>query len=106
MRATRQILGCALCVAIVGSAAAATLNAQGIESAAQAASSRSSHDGDSTGGNAVRMSHDNNGAASSGGATNTPSRNGNDRSAATASAPTPAARPHLGWQSLLPGSIQ
>ena len=105
MRATRQILGCVLCVAVMGSAAAATLDSQGMEQVAQAASSRSSHDSDSTGGDAARMGHDNNGAASSS-ATSGTSRNGNDRSAAASSAPAPVARPHLGWQSLLPGSIQ
>ncbi|MEO8778417.1 MAG: hypothetical protein ABI389_07065 [Rhodanobacter sp.] len=104
MRATRQILGCALCVAVVGSAAAATLDAQGMDQVTQAASNRSSHDSDTTGADAARMSHDSSGAHS--GATSSPSRNGNDRSAAASSAPAPAAHPHLGWQSLLPGSIQ
>ena len=105
MHATRQILGCVLCIAVVGTAAAATLDSQGMEQGAQAASNRASHDSDTSGGDAVRMSRDTSGA-SSGGATSPASRNGNDRSAAASSAPAPAARPHLGWQSLLPGSIQ
>ena len=105
MRATRQILGCALCLAIAGSAAAATLDAQGIDQVTQGTSNRSSHDSDGTGGDVARTSHHSSGAASSSGTTSSPSRNGNDRSAGTSSAPAPA-RPHLGWQSLLPGSIQ
>lgn len=105
MRAIRQILGCALCVAVVGSAAAASLDTQGMEQVAQAASNRASHDSDTTGGDAARVSRDNSGAVSSS-ATSDTSHNGNDRSAAASSAPAPAARPHLGWQSLLPGSIQ
>lgn len=105
MRATRQILGCALCVAVVGSAAAATLDSQGMEQVTQAASNRASHDSDTSSGDTVRMSRDSSSATGSS-ATSSTSRNGNDRSAAASSAPAPAVRPHLGWQSLLPGSIQ
>lgn len=104
MRATRQILGCALCIAVAGSAMAATLDSQSMEQVAPTASSPSAHDTDTTGGDAGRMSHDSSGASNDG--TTSTSRNGNDRSAAASSAPAPATRPHLGWQSLLPGSIQ
>ena len=105
MRAIRQILGSALCVAVVGSAAAATLDAQGMDLVTPGVSSPSSHDSDSTGGDATRTSHDSSGPSSRSSTTSSPSHNGNNRSATASSAPTPA-RPHLGWQSLLPGSIQ
>lgn len=105
MRATQRILGCALCLAFAGSAMAASLDTQGVDNATHATASRTSHDSDSSGGDAMGMNHDSSTTASSEAAAGT-SRNGNDHAGAAASAPAPAPRPHLGWQSLLPGSIQ
>ena len=105
MRATHWILGCALGLAFMGTAVAASLDTQGVDNPTHATASRTSHDGDSSGDDAVGIARDtgtiNSSEAAAGG-----SRNGNDHSGAAASAPAPAPRPHLGWQSLLPGSIQ
>ena len=105
MRATHRILGCALCLAFMGSAMAANLDTQDADNATHATASRSSHDGDNSGGDAVGLNRDSGTINSSEAAAGT-SRNGNDHSGAAASAPAPTPRPHLGWQSLLPGSIQ
>ena len=105
MRATHRILGCALCLAFMGSAMAANLDTQDADNATHAAASRTSHDSDNGGGDAVGLNHDS-GTINSGEAAVGTSRNGNDHSGAAASAPAPTPRPHLGWQSLLPGSIQ
>lgn len=104
MRATQWTIGCAFCLAFIGSAAATSLDTQEVDHATQVATSRASHDGDGTG-DVVGMTRDS-GAVTSGDATTGSSRNGNERSGAASSAPAPAPRPHLGWQSLLPGSIQ
>ena len=105
MRATRRILGCALCLAFIGSAMATSLDAQDVDGATHAAASRTSHDSDNSGGDAVGINRES-GTSTGGEATVGASRSGNDHSGAAASAPAPAPRPHLGWQSLLPGSIQ
>lgn len=104
MRATHRIIGCALCLAVMGPAVAASLDTQGVEHATQTTSSRLTHDSDVIGGDSVGQSRDSN--ITSGEAAAGTARNGNDRSGAASSAPAPAPRPHLGWQSLLPGSIQ
>ena len=105
MRATHWIFGCALGLAFMGTAAAASLDNQGVDNATHATASRTSHDSDSSGGDAVGITRDT-GTINSSETTAGGSRNGNDHSGAAASAPAPAPRPHLGWQSLLPGSIQ
>lgn len=105
MRATHRILGCALCLAFMGSAMAASLDTQGVDNDTHTATGRTSHDSDNSGGDAVVMNRDG-GTVTGSEATAGASRGGNDHSGAAASAPAPAPRPHLGWQSLLPGSIQ
>ena len=105
MRATHWILGCALCFAFMGSATAASLDTQSVDNATHAATSQAAHDSDGGGGDVIGTSHDSSAASNSDPAAST-SRTGNDHSGAAASAPAPAPRPHLGWQSLLPGSIQ
>ena len=107
MRATHRIIGFALCLAVMGPVAAASLDTQGADydSGTRASTSRTAHDGDCIAGDVVDTSRGG-GAIGSGDATNSTSHNSNDRSGAASSAPAPAPRPHLGWQSLLPGSIQ
>ncbi|MEO9079083.1 MAG: hypothetical protein ABI268_07190 [Rhodanobacter sp.] len=104
MRATHWILGCALGLACMGTAVAASLDTQGVDNATHATTSRISHDGDSSGGDSVGIVRET-GTTNNSEATGA-SRSSNDHSGAAASAPAPAPRPHLGWQSLLPGSIQ
>lgn len=107
MRVTHWLVGCALCLAGIGSATAASLETQEQDSSSHATlESTSSHDGNtSSGGDALGLNRDcpsARGSENSGGT----SSNGNDRSGGGPSASMPARRPHLGWQSLLPGSIQ
>jgi hypothetical protein len=101
MRATHRIIGCILCLAFAGSAAAASLGAPEVDDAPHAVTSRSAHDSDS---DVMGVSRD----TSSIGSDPAPSSSnrGSDHPGAASSAPVRASRPHLGWQSLLPGSIQ
>ncbi|MBQ4854765.1 hypothetical protein IMW82_08785 [Rhodanobacter sp. B2A1Ga4] len=108
MRATHWLIGCVLCLAGIGSAAAASPETtQDLDSTSHAAlDNASSHDGNnSSGGDALGLTRDcpPSGSSDSSGGT---SGNGSGRSGGASSAPTPTRRPHLGWQSLLPGSIQ
>ncbi len=110
MRATHWLIGCAVCIAGLGSVAAATLDTQDLNTrthpAMDSAATRESNAG--SGGDALGLSHDSAPSSSSsrdgGGAPS--SGGGNERSGTTSPAPAPTRRPHLGWQSLLPGSIQ
>lgn len=105
MRTTHWLVGCALCIVGIGSAAATNLDTQEQDSNAQhaAADNTSSRDAGNGGGDVLGLTRDtpsrSNGSSTSG--------NSNDHSGGSASsAPAPARQPHLGWQSLLPGSIQ
>ena len=106
MRATHRIIGCTLCLAFAGSAAAVSLDSQSVDSSTRGAATRSAHAGDDcVAGDVLDMNHGSSGSAGGSATSGTP-RDSNDRSGAASSAPVPAPRPHLGWQSLLPGSIQ
>jgi len=106
MRATHWLVGFALCIAGIGSAAAASLESQDLDSTPHATiDSASPHDGNtSSGGDALGLNRDCPATSNSDNSNGT-SNNGNDHSGGF-SAPVPTRRPHLGWQSLLPGSIQ
>lgn len=105
MRATHRIIGCTLCLAFAGSAAAASLDCQSVDNGGGTAASQSANGGaGGIGADVLGMNRGNNSSGTS--STNGAARSGDDRSGATSSAPVPAPRPHLGWQSLLPGSIQ
>ena len=107
MRATPWIIGCALCIAGIGGAAATSVDtAQDLDTSHAALDSASPHDGNtSSGGDALGLTRDCPPASSNDNSGGT-SGNGSGRSGGASSAPTPTRRPHLGWQSLLPGSIQ
>ncbi|MGH8156964.1 MAG: hypothetical protein ACREPQ_02490 [Rhodanobacter sp.] len=107
MRATHWLIGCTLCLAGIGNAVATNLDAQEQDSAQHAATdSASSHDGNNSGGDVFGLTRDtparNTGSDSAG----SPPGNSNDRSGGAPSTPAPTHQSHLGWQSLLPGSIQ
>ncbi len=104
MRATQRIIGCALCIAGFGSAAAASLDPQSAGNVPHAAVSTSSRDRSGSG-DVLGLNHDSSTGNSSDGAAGT-SSSGNGHTGGTSSAPASPHRPHLGWQSLLPGSIQ
>ncbi|HWU77387.1 MAG TPA: hypothetical protein VN043_12855 [Rhodanobacter sp.] len=104
MRAIHQLIGCALCIAGIGSASAANLDVPDLGNPTpHATSNTSSHDNsnsvDTPGSNRDVAPASSESAGSS-------SSNGNDRSTGVSPAPTSTQRTHLGWQSLLPGSIQ
>lgn len=106
MRATFWLIGCALCIAGIGSAAATSLDTQDLDSSPRAtADSSTTHGGNASGGDALGLARDCPPASNSDNAGNT-SSNGSDHSGGASSAPTQTHRLHLGWQSLLPGSIQ
>jgi hypothetical protein len=105
MNATHWLLGCVLCVAGLGSAAAASMDTQDTDGSSHAASDVvSAHD--ASGGDVAGLNHDV--TAHSSGADVTTGNTGNDtsHSGGTSSAPVHVRPSHLGWQSLLPGSIQ
>lgn len=105
MHATHRIIACILCLAFAGATAAASLDSQSVDSGSRTAGSAPSHDGeDGIAGDMLGMNRDNSSPGSS--STSGTARSSNDRSGAASPAPAPAPRPHLGWQSLLPGSIQ
>lgn len=101
MRAIHQLIGCTLCIVGIGSAMAANLDVQELASAPHAASNSSSRDSSTS----IDVPTPNREAAPA--SSESPGRSsGNDRSGSATPAPAPTPRTHLGWQSLLPGSIQ
>lgn len=106
MRATFWLIGCALCIAGTGGATATSLDTQDLDSSPHAtADSATAHGGNASGGDALGLARDCPPASNSDNAGNS-SGNGSDHSGGASSAPTQTHRLHLGWQSLLPGSIQ
>lgn len=109
MRASHWLIGCALCIAGIGGASASSLDTHSLDTQDMDSSQHASPDGASVssgnGGDALGLSHDCPQGSSTDTSDNT-SGSSNDHSGGASSAPMPNRRPHLGWQSLLPGSIQ
>lgn len=105
MHATHWLLGCGLCIASVGVMAAPQADTQDLDSSARASvDSGSARDAGGTGNDVLGLGHDTN---AHGGGVDA----GSDAPASTGrsgggSAPARARSSHVGWQSLLPGSIQ
>ncbi|WP_267222141.1 hypothetical protein [Dyella silvae] len=97
------LIGCVLCVGSIGAASAMDADGQDLSTMQRGVdSSSSSHDGAGSGGDALGLSREGsnqaNPASSSSSSDNCPNAN---------QAPASRGRhAHLGWQSLLPGSIQ
>lgn len=109
MRASHWLIGCALCIAGIGAAGASSLDTHSLDAQDMDSSTHASLDGasasGSNGGDALGLSRDcpqNSGTDTSDNTSGTST----DHSGGASSAPMPNRRPHLGWQSLLPGSIQ
>ena len=104
MRAAYWLVGCTLCIAGIGSASAASVDSQDLDSSSRSiVDNAAAHDSNSSsGGDATGLGHDCPPASSD----NSGTTSGSGRSGGASSTPTPSRRPHLGWQSLLPGSIQ
>jgi hypothetical protein len=109
MRATLWLIGCALCVSGT-SVAAASLCAQDQDNASHAAADTTiPRDAGSTNTNGDALGLNRDGtprSSSSDSSSSSSSSNSTDHSGGAAPAPAPAHLPRLGWQSLLPGSIQ
>jgi hypothetical protein len=110
MRVRHLLFGCAVCFAGIGTAAATSVDARDLDGSARTASDNSgAPDGGSSGGDALRVNRDGSARGTSGDGSTSGSRGtSSDRSANEGNAPlrAPQQQPHLGWQSLLPGSIQ
>ncbi|MGY3041672.1 hypothetical protein ACVWWQ_003305 [Rhodanobacter sp. TND4EL1] len=104
MRPVHWFIGCALCIAGIGGASATSVDAQDLDNSPHSLlDSASPHDGNtSSGGDATGLNHD---CPSTSSGDNPEPGSGSSHSGGSSSAP-PSRRPHLGWQSLLPGSIQ
>ncbi len=110
MRATYWLMGFALCIAGIGSATAASMDTQAVDVGSHASSESSSPREACGGGDAVGVVRDcaQHGSAADA-AESAPGNTGNahERAGGATVAPAPSQhQPHLGWQSLLPGSIQ
>ncbi|MDE1893320.1 MAG: hypothetical protein KGJ96_06995 [Xanthomonadaceae bacterium] len=113
MRATHRLIGCALCIVGLGSASAASLGTQELNGSVHvAADNAPTREGSAaSGGDALELNHESapdstGNSGSSDSSSGSAASGGNEHAANTPSAPAPARPLHLGWQSLLPGSIQ
>ncbi len=106
MRAIHRFVGCALCIVGFGSAAATGLETQDLGNSTQTlVDGGCASSGGASGGDTSGIAPD--GTPSSGSSSSSSSsRRGNSHSSGGAATPAPTQRHHLGWQSLLPGSIQ
>lgn len=109
MHATHWIIGCTLCIATASVAATTNAETQGMDNSGTTVDAGNAHDsGNIDGGDLgdlLGLIHDgnqhidhNDAAAGDPGHT--------EHTDSTHHASAPAHQPHLGWQSLLPGSIQ
>lgn len=118
MNAKHWLIGCVLGVAGFGTAAAATLDTQGIADASHS-TAESGGQGDvasaPVGGDILDLNHSTDNADEAGDNSNNDAvqnvthggiGTGSERANGSMQPSHPPKRPHLGWQSLLPGSIQ
>jgi hypothetical protein len=108
MHAKHWLIGCILCIAGTGGAVASSRSTQDLDNATRAVTVTDSTSGQRDGvGDVTELT-----ARNSAPRTSTPdasssgANNGSDHAGTSGSAPAPVRQPHLGWQSLLPGSIQ
>lgn len=111
MRVKHWLIGCVICFAGIGGAAATNVDSRELDSSlhgnGDSSSSRDSSNSSEPGSSEPGLVHD-----SAPHSTGNDSRKGvsnssvPDRSAGDIAPPAHAQQPHLGWQSLLPGSIQ
>ncbi|HEY0198157.1 MAG TPA: hypothetical protein VGC19_06390 [Rhodanobacter sp.] len=106
MRAKHWLIGCILCIAGSGGAMASSWSAQDMGNATRTVTDSSSSQRDGAGDVTELTARNGIPRANTRDTTgNSPSGN-NDHTGSGDSAPAPIRQPHLGWQSLLPGSIQ
>lgn len=106
MHAIHRLVGCALLIAGIGNAAATSADTQDMGGTAPSTMDSASTSGCSaSGGDATGLNHDASSAGDVGNAGGS-AQGSSHHSGGSSTAPLPTHRPHLGWQSLLPGSIQ
>ncbi|MBB6242594.1 hypothetical protein [Rhodanobacter sp. MP1X3] len=104
MRVKHWLIGCAICFAGIGGAAATTADSHDLDNALHGAGDTSSaHDGSS--GIEPGVARDNT-PRNTGSDSRKGSYNGTDHASGDITPPAHTQQTHLGWQSLLPGSIQ
>ena len=104
MHATYWLIGCALCIVSVGVTATAAEGAQDMDSSAHTAIDIDNLHDSVSGSDVLGLTHDNGQRGTSSEAPSSASSSGGR--AGNATTPTRIRQPHVGWQSLLPGSIQ
>lgn len=108
MRVGHWLFGCAVCFAGIGTAAATSVTGRDLDGSAHTSSDTSSTSDGSNAGDPLRPNRD---SSPRGTATESSTGSGHgtagDQPAAESSRSSHVPQqPHLGWQSLLPGSIQ
>ena len=111
MRAKHWLVGLTLCIAGIGAASATHVDAQDADTVTRTSAdsaTSNAHDNSPSGGDALGLTgsttqHTAPGESSS---SSSSSSHGGDRSGGDNAGQQPTRQPHLGWQSLLPGSIQ
>lgn len=112
MRTRHWLLGLTLCIAGIGSVTATSVDTQDIDSSAHASADNagSAHESNGSGGDALGLTRDrpshSSSTSSEGDSSGGSSGRSSDRSGDAGPPPSPVHQSHLGWQSLLPGSIQ
>jgi hypothetical protein len=102
MRVSHWLFGCAICFAGVGSAVATTADSRDADNALRSNGDISAHDS----GGELGLAHDVTSHSTSVDSRKSASSNGSDHPSGDITPPAHAPQTHLGWQSLLPGSIQ
>ena len=105
MHATRYLVGCTLCLVSMSVAATTSVESQGMGSSSHAVLSSSQHDNIGTTGEVTGGSGGNE-QASPNTDPSSPSSSSNDPDNPATVPMHHAQAHHVGWQSLLPGSIQ
>jgi hypothetical protein len=107
MRATHWLIGCTLCFGSMGAAHATSMDTQDLDASAHSATDNGgARDNGNGSGDVLGLIRDSTAHGSGSDNSGSSLGNGTDRSGGATSTPARTRQPHLGWQSLLPGSIQ
>jgi hypothetical protein len=108
MHAKHWLIGCILCIAGTGGAVASSRSSQDLDNATRTVTVTDSTSSQRDGSGDVTELTARNSAPRIGtpDATSNSPGNNSDHAGSSGSATAPVRQPHLGWQSLLPGSIQ
>ncbi len=104
MRVNHWLIGCAICFAGIGSAAATTADSRDVDNTLHNNGDSNAHDGSN--GGEPGLPHEGAPRSDGGYSRKGAPGNGPDHTSGDIVPPARAPQTHLGWQSLLPGSIQ